>query len=111
MDFYSPHFYLWMKQSGLGFPFNVTPEEYGLITDKPCIIGETSNDQEKGYGMSLTEVYQTSYEKGWSGIMVWMQTQDDGSWYCYDLTETATNAMYALIPEKVDPKGVMAVES
>lgn len=111
MDFYSPHFYLWMKQSGLGFPFDVTPEEYGLITDKPCIIGETSNDQEKGYGMTLTEVYQTSYEKGWGGIMVWMQTQDDGSWYRYDLTEAATNAMYDLIPEKVDPMGVMAVES
>ncbi|MDE7193538.1 MAG: cellulase family glycosylhydrolase [Oscillospiraceae bacterium] len=110
MDFYSPHFYLWMKQSGMGFPFNVTPEEYGLITDKPCIIGETSNDQEKGYGMSLTEVYQTSYEKGWSGIMVWMQTQDDGSWDCYDLTETATNAMYDLIPEKVDPMGVLTVK-
>ncbi len=111
MDFYSPHFYLWMKQSGLGFPFDVTPEEYGLITDKPCMIGETSNDQEKGYGMSLTEVYRTSYEKGWSGVMVWMQTEDDGSWYRYDLTETATNAMYELIPEKVDPKGVLNVEN
>lgn len=112
MDFYSPHFYLWMKQSGLGFPFDVTPEEYGLITDKPCIIGETSNDQEKGYGMTLTEVYRTSYEKGWGGIMVWMEWHDDdNSWYRYDLTETATNAMYELIPEKVDPKGVMAVES
>lgn len=110
MDFYSPHFYLWMKQSGLGFPFDVTPEEYGLITDKPCIIGETSNDQEKGYGMSLTEVYQTSCEMGWSGVMVWMEwREEENGWYCYDLTETATNAMYGLIPEKVDPKGVMAV--
>ena len=112
MDFYSPHFYLWMKQSGLGFPFDVTPEEYGLITDKPCIIGETSNDQEKGYGMTLTEVYQTSYEKGWGGIMVWMEWhEEENGWYRYDLTEAATNAMYDLIPEKVDPKGVMVVES
>lgn len=112
MDFYSPHFYLWMKQSGLGFPFNITPEEYGLITDKPCIIGETSNDQEKGYGMSLTEVYQTSCEKGWNGVMVWMEwREDENGWYRYDLTETATNAMYDLIPEKVDPKGVLAVEN
>lgn len=112
MDFYSPHFYLWMKQSGLGFPFNITPEEYGLITDKPCIIGETSNDQEKGYGMSLTEVYRTSCEKGWNGVMVWMEwREDENGWYRYDLTETATNAMYDLIPEKVDPKGVLAVEN
>lgn len=110
MDFYSPHFYLWMKQSGLGFPFDVTPEEYGLITDKPCIIGETSNDQEKGYGMSLTEVYQTSYEMGWGGVMVWMEwREEENGWYRYDLTEAAANAMYGAIPEKVDPKGVLAV--
>lgn len=109
IDFYSTHYYIWQRSSGMGFPFNVTPEEFGLVTDKPCLVGETSNDQEDTYGMSLTEVYQTSYEKGWNGVMVWMERQEDDTWYCYDLTAEATNAMYALIPEKVDPLGVLAV--
>ena len=102
IDFYSTHYYMWEKPY-FGFPFNITPEKFGLDTDKPCLIGETSNDDEKQAGMTLTEKYQNAYENGWCGVMVWMQTEEDKSWYRYDLTEVATNAMAKLIPEKIDP--------
>ncbi|MGN0610713.1 MAG: cellulase (glycosyl hydrolase family 5) [Ruminiclostridium sp.] len=104
IDFYSTHYYMWEKPY-FGFPFDISPKEFGLDTDKPCLIGETSNDDEAEAGMNLTEKYRKSYENGWCGVMVWMQTQDDKSWYRYDLTEVATNAMANLIPEKIDPLG------
>lgn len=110
LDFYSTHFYMWAKP-WFGFPFTVTPEEYGLGTDKPCLIGETSNDDEKESGMSCTEKYKSLYENGWNGLMVWMEYRTDGSsgcdelWYRYDLTSAATNAMNELIPEKIHPLG------
>lgn len=107
LDFYSPHYYSW-ERSSFGFPFTSTPEEYGLGTDKPCVIGETSND-DKAYKMTCEEFYQSAYEKGWNGVLVWMEYRTDGSsgcdelWYRYDLTKAATNAMNELIPEKIHP--------
>lgn len=59
--------------------------------------------------MSCAEKYQLAYEKGWSGVMVWMEYRTDGSsgcdelWYRYDLTSEATNKMAELIPEKIHP--------
>lgn len=107
VDFYSTHYYMWEKQY-FGFPFDKTPEQFGLTTDKPCLIGETSNDDEKEAGITLTEKYKSTYENGWNGLMVWMEprTDEEYTWYRYDLTKTATNAMLKLIPEKIDPLGV-----
>lgn len=108
VDFYSTHYYMWEKPY-FGFPFDVTPEEFGLDGTKPCIIGETSNDDDAESGMTCEEKYKSSYEKGWNGVMVWMEYRTDGSsgcdklWYRYDLTEAATNAMAELVPEKVHP--------
>lgn len=112
IDFYSTHYYMWEKP-WFGFPFDVTPAEYGIDTDKPCLIGETSNDDEKESGMTLTEKYTSTYEKGWNGLMVWMEPrpEEEQMWYCYDLTAAATNAMYELIPEKIDPLGNLRAES
>lgn len=103
----SPHYYSW-ERSSFGFPFTSTPEEYGLGTDKLCVIGETSND-DKAYKMTCEEFYQSAYENGWSGVLVWMEYRTDGSsgcdelWYRYDLTKVATNAMNELIPGKIYP--------
>ncbi len=107
LDFYSPHYYSW-ERSSFGFPFTSTPEEYGIGTDKPCVVGETSND-DKAFKMTCEEFYKSAYEKGWNGVMVWMEYRTDGSsgcdelWYRYDLTQAATNAMNDLIPEKIHP--------
>ena len=103
VDFYSTHFYTWQMPHFGGIPFDKSPEEYGLVTEKPCLIGETSNDQHDTIGMTVEQMYKSSYEKGWQGVMVWMQTQNDKSWYEYDLTVAGTNAMKELIPEEIDP--------
>ncbi len=109
IDFYSTHYYMWQKPH-FGFPFEMTPEQFGLDTDKPCIIAETSNDDEEECGISLTEKYKMTYENGWNGLMVWMEprekTEEETGWYRYDLTKTAVNAMRDMIPQKVDPLGV-----
>ncbi len=102
LDFYSPHFYMWQRE-WFGFPFTETPAEYGLEEPKPCVIAETSNDDADECGLTLTEKYQSAYENGWNGVMVWMQTDDNSEWYCYDLTQEATKAMAEFIPEKIYP--------
>lgn len=110
LDFYSPHFYTW-ETPHFGFPFNQSPVDFGLDGTKPAIVGETSNDDESETGMSLTSKYKTSYDKGWNGIMVWMQpTENDPVWYEYGLTAEATNAMADYIPDKIYPIGKKEAE-
>lgn len=108
LDFYSTHYYNWQKP-WFGFPCDKSPSEFGLAEAKPCLIGETHNDDEKDCGMTLTEKYKSVYDNGWNGIMVWMdpQKKDDGTydWYRYDLTEEATKAMLEYAPEKIRPLG------
>lgn len=112
IDFYSTHYYMWEKPY-FGFPFTQSPQDFGLDTDKPCLIGETSNDDEKECKLTLTEKYTSAYDNGWNGVMVWMEprTDEELMWYRYDLTETATNAMYELIPEKIDPLGRLSISA
>ena len=106
LDFYSLHYYDWMR-SIWGFPCGMTPAEYGLDVDRPCMIGETSNDDEDKCKMSLPDKYKSMYDKGWNGILVWMEPRKDEEpmWYRYDLTREATNALFEYIPEKIDPLG------
>ena len=107
LDFYSVHYYSWMRPMW-GFPCGMSPAEYGLPTDKPCMIGETSNDDEADCGMSMPEKYKSMYDNGWNGILVWMEPQKDQDpmWYRYDLTSEASNALYDYIPDKIDPLSV-----
>lgn len=103
LDFYSTHYYNWQKP-WFGFPCDKSPKEFGIAEEKPCLIGETHNDDEAEIGMSLTEKYKSVYENGWNGIMVWMQfTDEDYVWYGYDYTREATSAMAEYIPEKIRP--------
>ena len=105
VDFYSIHYYNWQKP-WFGFPCDKSPEEFGLAEKKPCLIGETHNDDEAECKMSLTDKYKSVYDNGWCGIMVWMQPSgDDNVWYAYDLTRVATNAMAEYIPDKIHPLG------
>lgn len=107
LDFYSTHYYDWMRAS-FGTPFDKSPSDFGLDTDKPCVIGETSNDAVRG--MTLSEKYRSMHDNGWEGMLVWMQSdteQDDveSVWYRYDLTKEATNSMAEYIYDKIYPIG------
>lgn len=103
LDFYSTHYYNWQRP-WFQMPVGMTPEEFKLHTDKPCMIGETHNDDDGEIGMSLTDKYKDLYDHGWSGILVWSQTDgSEESWYHYDLTKAATNALYEYIPNKIYP--------
>ena len=37
--------------------------------------------------------------------MVWMEPQENGEWYCYNLTQEASKAMLEMIPDKIYPLG------
>lgn len=104
VDFYSTHYYMWQKPY-FGFPFNVTPQEFGLDDTKPCLVGETSNDDSGECGYELTEKYEIAYENGWQGLMVWMERKEDGTWYEYGLTQAATSAFAEKHKDLVYPLG------
>lgn len=106
VDFYSTHYYSWQKPY-FSAPFLCSPEEFGLVLDRPCIIGEASNDDLKDCGMDLTEKYIALHDSGWSGLLVWMEPRPDeeSMWYRYDLTAEATNAIAEYISEKIYPIG------
>ncbi len=112
VDFYSTHYYSWQKPY-FSAPFLCTPEEFGLSFDRPCIIGEASNDDLKDCSMDLTEKYTALHDSGWSGLLVWMEPRPDEElmWYRYDLTAEATNAMADYIPEKIYPIGRKVAET
>ena len=61
LDFYSTHYYNWMKQNW-GCPYDVSPEEYGLDMSKPVFIGETSAEG----GETLAGLYEKCYNNGWN---------------------------------------------
>ncbi len=106
VDFYSPHYYSWMKGT-YGMPFTQDPVSYGLDGTKPCVVGETPNDDESALGISATDKFVKAHENGWNGVMFWMEPRDDeeSGMYKFDLTKEATNKMYEIIPDKIYPEG------
>lgn len=106
VDFYSTHYYSWQKPY-FGLPFKGDPESFGLDGDKPCLIGETSNDDEKNFTMNLSDVYKSSYDNEWGGILVWMEPRDkeEPMWYRFDLTAEASNQMAEYAYDEIYPIG------
>ncbi len=111
LDFYSTHWYMWQKPY-YGVPTEQSPEEWGLDSTKPCLIGEAPNDNGDELGTSLTDQYINAYENGWNGYMVWMEprTDEEYMWYRYDLTIEATNTMAERIYDLIYPIGKKTVE-
>ncbi len=105
LDFYSSHYYSWMKQT-FGIPFEKSPSDYGIEETKPNIIGEAGSGDEDVLGMSSAEKYKSSYENGWSGVMIWLEPKEEGGsyvWKSYDFAKEAAGEMAELIPEKIHP--------
>lgn len=100
LDFYSTHYYNWMKQNW-GCPYDTTPEEYGLDMTKPVFIGETSAEG----GETLPGLYEKCYNNGWSGVMLW--TSNNGAEHADNWAdiEAAMSRINELAPDKVFPLG------
>lgn len=100
LDFYSTHYYNWMKQNW-GCPYDVSPEEYGLDMSKPVFIGETSAEG----GETLAGLYEKCYNNGWNGVMLW--TSNNGAEHADNWAdiEAAAKKINELAPEKVFPNG------
>jgi len=81
MDFYSVHFYDWMIQWHKD-PFGLSPEEYGLLTSKPNVMGECSAKGSVQDQIDLVNAAEMLYDKGWDGVYPWTSTGTDenGGW-------------------------------
>lgn len=101
LDFYSPHYYFW-QNSFLGYPFEQTPEAFGLETSKPCVIGETAIVNESG--RTPEQDYENAYNNGWNGVMSWTSNGVDK---CGTLNELhpALDKMMSLAKDKIFPHG------
>lgn len=101
VDFYSPHYYEWQKQ-WMGYPFDKSPEKFGLDGTRPMIIGESSAFGSDG--KTLKEQYIGAYDNGWNGVMAWNSDKagGDNDSDLDDIREASTHmAEYA--KEKVFP--------
>lgn len=103
MDFYSVHFYDWMIEWH-GVPFGMTPEEYGLVTSKPNVLGEVSAKGSEAEGIDLVQAAQLVYDNGWDGIYPWTSTGTDTNGGFEEVTAYSKN-MLAQIEELIFPLG------
>ncbi len=98
LDFYSTHYYSWQSQ-WYGTAYEKTPEEFGLVTEKPCLIGECAvSDNQSG----ALEKYTGAYENGWDGILVWTSNgvDDCGN---YDLMIEGSLPTYEAHKDEIFP--------
>lgn len=72
LDFNSTHYYKWQVTS-FGCPFVETPEEFGMDTSKPMVLGEceTAGFTTTKYDLSLADCYKFIYDNGWAGMIPW----------------------------------------
>lgn len=100
LDFYSTHYYDW-QASFMGYPFDKTPEAFGLETSKPSLIGEWSANGGTS-GKTIESQYEGAYNNGWCGVLVWTSNGVDGNGTVDDAS-TGLNKIMEIAPEKVFP--------
>lgn len=75
LDFYSTHYYEWEAQY-YGYPFDKSPVDFKLDGTKPCVLGECPavgmlGTTKWAQAMTGDEMYVSTYNNGWNGIMAW----------------------------------------
>lgn len=101
LDFYSVHYYDWMKPNW-GSAFESSPADYGLDMSKPVFLGEIGTET------PLKDVYQSCYDLGWNGVMMWTSNNtDNGEPHAknWDDLEAAARNMEETAGDKVFPTG------
>ncbi len=67
LDFYMVHYYDWGRTELS--PFHHTKDSWGL--NKPVVIGEFGVPEGDLFGISGTDLYETLYDNGYAGALVW----------------------------------------
>lgn len=99
LDFYSTHYYFW-QNSYMGYPFEQSPESFGLDGTKPCVIGEAAVLSESG--RTPEQDYENAYNNGWNGVMAWTSNGVDNCGSLDDLMPAVTK-MRDMIRDKIFP--------
>ncbi len=99
LDFYSTHYYFW-QNSYMGYPFEQSPESFGLDGTKPCVIGEAAVLSESG--RTPEQDYENAYNNGWNGVMAWTSNGVDNCGSLDDLMPAVTK-MRDMIKDKIFP--------
>ncbi len=94
LDFYSTHYYEWEAQF-YGYPFDKSPESFKLDGTKPSMLGECPaigmlGTSKWAAALSGDEMYVSTYENGWDGIMGWTSNGVDD---CGNLDNFKNGAM------------------
>ena len=100
LDFYSVHYYNWMK-SHMGCPFDMSPTDFGLDGTKPSFLGEFSPGPDQTYEYA----YENTLANGWNGAMLWCSNNGAEHADSWDKFEVATKKVESLYPDKVYPLG------
>ncbi len=103
MDFYSVHFYDWMLPY-YGNPLTMSPEDYGLPTDKPNVMGECSALGSVETDIDLCQAAKQMYENGWDGLYPWTSNGVDGNGG-FELVSAYGKQMKEMIPDLIFPLG------
>lgn len=102
VDFWSTHWYDWMIPNW-GTIYENTPEEFGLETSKPTVIGELPAKGKDGYDIS--NVYETAYNNGYQGVFAWKSSgSDDGCGLWLDI-QPAIEKMMTVCEDRIFPLG------
>ncbi len=76
VDFYSPHYYGWMDQYW-GIPTYMTPDQYGIVHDRPVILGEMPAKGSTNH--TITDDFFNAHTNGWAGLMPWTSNGVDSN--------------------------------
>ena len=88
LDFWSPHYYDWVGEY-YGVPFYMTPEEFGMDSSKPSVIGECC--AKGSAGNTIIKDYKSAFDNGWHGVMPWTSNGVDGNG---DLSDLSPGTLY-----------------
>lgn len=100
LDFYSPHYYDWMR-SYMGCPFDMSPTDFGLDGTKPAFLGEFG----LGNGQTFTYAYENIVKNGWNGSMMWCSNNVSEHADNWADIEAATKNTESLYTDKIFPLG------
>ncbi|MBP3964812.1 carbohydrate binding domain-containing protein [Paenibacillus lignilyticus] len=97
VDFYSPHYYGW-QDPYFGIPFYMTPTAFGIVHDRPVVIGESPALGSTGH--TITSDFANAYTNGYAGVMPWTSNGVDANGSITNLgpaTQAFRDAHYALV--------------